>query len=89
MVPCWHKVAYVGNSRGSQGKSEEQEQTDGTRRGVLPEMRLNQRFLGIRLTHLWSVWECRACGYRGAFILRDGKLADKLRENFLRKSSKC
>ena len=35
-------------------------------------------FWASGLPQLWSVWECRNCGYRGAFVLRDGKLAEKL-----------
>jgi len=31
---------------------------------------------------LWSVWDCRNCGYRGSFILRDGKLADRVAEDY-------
>ncbi|HUV98000.1 MAG TPA: hypothetical protein VMW14_00675 [Candidatus Paceibacterota bacterium] len=34
------------------------------------------------LPQLWSIWECRRCGYRGAFIVEDGKLAEKVRERF-------
>jgi hypothetical protein len=34
---------------------------------------------------LWSIWQCRNCGYRGAFILENGKLADKLQEEYAKK----
>ena len=37
------------------------------------------------LPQLWSVWECRDCGYRGAFIVEDGRLAEKIREKFLKR----
>lgn len=34
------------------------------------------------LPQLWSVWECRNCGYRGAFVVEDGKLAERIRETY-------
>lgn len=37
------------------------------------------------LAYLWSIWECRNCGYYGAFIVEDGKLSQKLREEYARK----
>jgi len=37
------------------------------------------------LPQLWSIWECKNCGYRGAFIVEDGKLAEKIREKFLKR----
>ena len=37
------------------------------------------------LAGLWSIWECRNCGYYGAFIVEDGKLSQKLREEYARK----
>jgi len=37
------------------------------------------------LAQLWSIWECKVCRYRGAFILEDGKLADKLQEAYTKK----
>jgi len=45
-------------------------------------------FWASGLPQLWSVWECRECGYRGALIIEDGKLAKKIRENFLRKAKR-
>jgi len=36
------------------------------------------------LPQLWSVWECRDCGYRGSLIIEDGKLAEKIRGKYLR-----
>jgi ribosomal protein L37AE/L43A len=39
------------------------------------------------LAQLWSIWECRNCGYRGAFILEDGKLSHILREEYARKAA--
>jgi len=40
------------------------------------------------LPQLWSLWQCRECGYRGAFIVEDSKLAKKIREDYLRKAKK-
>jgi predicted RNA-binding Zn-ribbon protein involved in translation (DUF1610 family) len=37
------------------------------------------------LAQLWSIWECRNCGYYGAFIVEDGKLSQKLREDYAKK----
>jgi DNA-directed RNA polymerase subunit M len=45
-------------------------------------------FWASGLPQLWSVWECRNCGYRGAFVLRDGKLAEKLSQDYKRKTRK-
>jgi len=38
------------------------------------------------LAQLWSIWECKNCGYYGAFIVEDGKLSKKLQEEYLRKT---
>jgi predicted RNA-binding Zn-ribbon protein involved in translation (DUF1610 family) len=38
------------------------------------------------LAQLWSIWECRNCGYYGAFIVEDGKLSQKLQEKYARKT---
>ena len=34
------------------------------------------------LPQLWSIWECKDCGYRGALIVEDSELAEKIREKF-------
>ncbi len=34
------------------------------------------------LPQLWSVWDCRNCGYRGSLILEDGRLAVRLRREY-------
>lgn len=39
-------------------------------------------FWASGLPQLWSIWECRNCGYRGALILEDGKLAEKLSKDY-------
>ena len=40
------------------------------------------------LPQTWSKWECRDCGYTGALIIEDGKLADELRREYLKNQSK-
>jgi transposase-like protein len=32
-------------------------------------------------------WHCKNCGYIGAFIVEDGKIADKIREEFNKKEN--
>jgi len=39
-------------------------------------------FWASGLPQLWSVWECRECGYRGPLIVEDGKLGEKLRKEY-------
>jgi DNA-directed RNA polymerase subunit M len=34
---------------------------------------------------LWSLWECKECGYRGPLVLEDGKLGAKLRKEWKKK----
>jgi ribosomal protein L37AE/L43A len=36
----------------------------------------------------WSVWDCRNCGYRGTLVLRDSKLARKLREEYAKSAER-
>jgi predicted RNA-binding Zn-ribbon protein involved in translation (DUF1610 family) len=36
-------------------------------------------FWASGLPQLWSIWQCRDCGYRGALVIEDGKLAEKIR----------
>ena len=45
-------------------------------------------FWASGLPQLWSIWECRNCGYRGAFVIEDGELAEKLREKYASKNVK-
>lgn len=64
-----------------QARSEENS-TEGKVRGVLfcPKCASIDVFWASDLPQLWSVWDCRNCVYCGARILRDSKLAKKLRE---------
>jgi predicted RNA-binding Zn-ribbon protein involved in translation (DUF1610 family) len=34
------------------------------------------------MPQFWSIWDCRNCGYRGAFILEDGNLSKKLQKEW-------
>jgi len=34
------------------------------------------------LPQLWSLWDCKNCGYRGPVILQDGNIATKLQEKW-------
>jgi ribosomal protein L37AE/L43A len=38
--------------------------------------------LNVPVFYRPSIWKCLDCGYEGAFILEDSKLAEKLREQF-------
>lgn len=42
-------------------------------------------FYASGLPQLWSIWECRDCGYRGALILEDGEFGAKLGEEWQQK----
>lgn len=33
----------------------------------------------------WSKWECRNCGYIGPLIIEDGKMAEEIRKEYLKK----
>ena len=39
------------------------------------------------MPQFWSLWQCHNCGYRGAFILEDGKLASKLQKDWKNKAT--
>jgi len=45
-------------------------------------------FWASGLPQLWSIWECRDCGYRGALTIEDSKLAAKIREDYVKTSKK-
>jgi len=62
----------------------EKSNTEGHVRGLLfcPKCGSPDVYWASGLPQLWSVWDCRNCGYRGALILRDSKLAKKLREEY-------
>ena len=39
------------------------------------------------LPQLWSLWQCKNCGYHGALILENGNLAAKLTEEWKSKTA--
>jgi hypothetical protein len=53
-----------------------------------PRCGSNNVFWARGLPQLWSVWECRECSYRGSLIVEDGKLADKLRKEYILRKKK-
>lgn len=40
------------------------------------------------LPQTWSKWECKACGWTGGFIVEDGKMAEGIRKEYLKKQTK-
>jgi len=34
------------------------------------------------LPQTWSKWQCRDCGYIGAFIVEDGRIADQIQKEY-------
>ncbi|MFQ6129366.1 MAG: hypothetical protein ACE5OT_00980 [Candidatus Hadarchaeaceae archaeon] len=38
--------------------------------------------------HLWSLYDCQECGYRGSLIIEDGRLARKIRKRWLEEQEK-
>jgi len=36
------------------------------------------------LPQMWSLWDCKNCGYRGSLIVEDGNAAAKLRKDYER-----
>jgi predicted RNA-binding Zn-ribbon protein involved in translation (DUF1610 family) len=65
-----------------------------------PETKVNAKKRGVKfcprcgspeiywargLPQLWSIWECRNCGYHGAFIVEDGQMSKKLQEEYAKK----
>ena len=38
------------------------------------------------MPQFWSTWDCKNCGYNGAFILEDGNMAEKLQEEWKTKN---
>ena len=50
-----------------------------------PKCGSTEIFWASGLPQLWSIWECRNCGYRGALVIEDSKLAAKLKEEWKKK----
>ena len=75
----------LGLPRASTEAEKARSKTDERGRMFCPRCGSTDVFWASGLPQIWSVWDCRHCGYRGAFILKDSKLADKLREKYARK----
>jgi len=39
------------------------------------------------IPQIWSKWECKDCGYIGALIIEDGKIADEIRKEYMKKEN--
>ncbi len=44
--------------------------------------RCGSKELGWRLPHDRQKWECKECGYVGAFIIEDGAMAEEIRKDY-------
>jgi len=53
-----------------------------------PECGSTEIFWANGLPQFWSIWECKYCGYRGALVIEDDKLAERIRRDFLKKRVK-
>jgi len=45
-------------------------------------------FWASGLPQLWSIWECNIWGYRGALVLEDSILAEKIKEDYAKKATR-
>jgi DNA-directed RNA polymerase subunit M len=83
-------------SKSGEGKSnreefgshdEAQERKHKAKRGLkfCPRCGSTHIFFASGLPQMWSLWDCRNCGYRGALVIEDGKLASKLAEEYQKK----
>jgi predicted RNA-binding Zn-ribbon protein involved in translation (DUF1610 family) len=46
--------------------------------------RCGSKEIGWPLPHDRQKWECKECGYIGAFIIEDGELADEIRKEYIK-----
>ena len=40
------------------------------------------------LPQTWSKYDCKDCGYIGAFIIEDGEIADEIKREYLKNKDK-
>ncbi len=66
-------------------KKKDKEKAEGRRKKFCPRCGSTDIFFARGLPQLWSIWECRNCGYYGAFIVEDGTTSQKIREEWARK----
>jgi predicted RNA-binding Zn-ribbon protein involved in translation (DUF1610 family) len=78
------------SKRASDGGQKIKSKRTGHMRSVTfcPKCGSTDLFWASGLPHLWSVWECKNCGYRGAFVVKNGELAEKVREDYARRTAK-
>jgi DNA-directed RNA polymerase subunit M len=77
-------------SRAFDGGGSSEPEHKALRKGVkfCPKCGSINIFWASGLPQLWSIWECRNCGYRGALVLEDSRLAGKLREDYAKRGAK-
>jgi DNA-directed RNA polymerase subunit M len=66
-------------------KGEPRPKTRKRRVKFCPKCGSTDIFWASGLAQLWSIWECKNCGNYGAFIVEDGKMSKKLREEYSKK----
>jgi predicted RNA-binding Zn-ribbon protein involved in translation (DUF1610 family) len=76
------------NHNGQTGLTKKKQKTRTRRNTFCPKCGSTNIFWASGLPQLWSAWDCRNCGYRGAFILEDGGLAAKLEEEYARRAAR-
>jgi ribosomal protein L37AE/L43A len=81
------KKMKLGSPHASNEAEKARSKTDERGKMFCPRCGSTDVFWASGLPQIWSVWDCRHCGYRGAFIVKDSKLADKLREEYAKKVS--
>lgn len=69
------------------GVEENKSKGKRTRRSLkfCPKCGSTNVFWASGLPQLWSIWECKRCDYRGALILKDRELAEKLGKKYKNK----
>jgi ribosomal protein S27AE len=50
--------------------------------------RCGSKEIGWPLPHDRQKWECKECGYVGAFIIDDGVIAEEIRKEYLKDNAK-
>jgi DNA-directed RNA polymerase subunit M len=80
----------VTNHAHSDGGKETISRTRASKQSMIfcPKCGSTDIFWASGLPQLWSIWDCRNCGYRGALFLKNSKLAKKLEEEYAKKSIK-
>jgi DNA-directed RNA polymerase subunit M len=72
------KIKYA-NDGGKRSKIRSSSRNRG--KNVCPKCGSTNVFWASGLPQIWSIWECRNCGYRGAFMVRSGEIARKLKRD--------